>query len=140
MNLVKADLMYTLAYMKGEMLNYPPVEIPVKHYFSEGVYAREIIIPKGTIVLGKIHKFSQLNILSKGDHSVLTENGVIRIQAPFTIVSPAGTQRIGYAHEECIWTTIHGTRLTDLEKIEEHFIAKDYQEYLEFVEGRLCLG
>lgn len=121
----------------------PQVEIPVKHYFSHGVYAREIIIPKGTVVLGKIHKYSQLNICSKGDHSVLTENGVIRVQAPFTIVSPPGTQRIGYAHEETVWTTIHGTELTDVDKIEEHFIAQTYQDYLEFcnrLEDKSCLG
>ena len=126
--------------MGEEMNKLPQVEIPVRHYFSHGVYAREITIPKGTIVLGKIHKFSQLNICSKGDHSVLTENGVIRVQAPFTIVSPPGTQRIGYAHEETVWTTIHGTDLTDVDKIEEYFIAQNYQEYLEFCGEPLCLG
>ena len=130
----------TLAYMGEEMKKMPQVEIPVKHYFSHGVYAREIIIPKGTIVLGKIHKYSQLNICSKGDHSVLTENGVIRIQAPFTIVSPPGTQRIGYAHEETVWTTIHGTELTDVDEIEKHFIAQNYQEYLDFCRSLECLG
>jgi quercetin dioxygenase-like cupin family protein len=114
------------------MREMPQEEIPVNHYFSNGVYAREIFIKKGTTLTGHIHKYSQLNILSKGEISVYTENGIKRISAPFTIVSPAGTKRVAYAHEDCVWTTIHGTHETDLEKIEEKFIVKDHSEYLEF--------
>jgi hypothetical protein len=118
--------------LEDMMREIPQLDIPVRHFFSPGVYAREIQIPKGAIVTGKIHKFSQLNILSKGEMSVMTEDGVKRVQAPFTIVSPPGTKRIAYAHEDCVWTTIHGTEETDLDKIEQHFIAQDEQEYLAF--------
>lgn len=113
-------------------LKQPQVECPVRHYFSQGVYAREITIPKGTILTGKIHKYQQLNIMSKGELSVLTENGVIRVKAPFTIISPPGTKRIAYAHEETVWTTVHGTEERDLERIEMHFIAQSEDEYLAF--------
>lgn len=121
------------------MKQQPQADIPVKHYFSKGVYAREITIPKDTILTGKIHKEWNLNILSKGDISVLTEEGVKRVQAPFAIVSPPGTKRIAYAHEETVWTTVHGTDETDLEEIERIFIAQDDQEYLEHV-AMLGLG
>lgn len=122
-----------------------PVEIPVRHYFSNGVYAREITIPKGTVLTGKIHKYANLNIMSKGEMSVLTEDGVVRVKAPFTIVSPPGTKRIAYAHEETVWTTIHGTEETSLERIEAHFIAQNEDEYLEFAKAmrlgeQKCLG
>lgn len=127
-----------------------PVEIPVRHYFANagtrrGVYAREVTIPKGALVTGKIHKTEQINILSKGEMSVLTDEGIKRVQAPFTIVSPAGTKRIALAHTECVWTTIHATEETDLEKIEGEFIAQSEQEYLDFVRGLekkevACLG
>lgn len=109
------------------------VELPVKHYFSQGVYARELFIPKGTLLTGKIHKYTQLNIMSQGELSVSTENGVQRVKAPFTIVSPPGTKRVAYAHEDTIWTTIHGTEEKDLEKLEAHFIAQTEAEYLDFV-------
>lgn len=109
-----------------------PVEFPTRHFFSPGVYAREITIPAGTALTGKIHKYAQLNILSKGEMSVLTHEGPRRVKAPFTIVSPPGTKRAAIAHTECVWTTIHGTDETDLEKIEKHFIAQTEQEYLEF--------
>jgi len=123
-----------LERFESEMFKLGTIEIPVKHHFSQGVYAREITIPKGTVLTGKIHKYSQLNILSKGDISVLTEEGIKRVQAPFTIVSPPGTKRVAYAHEESVWTTVHGTDETDLEKIETHFIAQNNAEYLAFRE------
>lgn len=110
----------------------PQVDCPVTHHFSDGIYAREMLIPKGTVLTGKIHKYTNLNIMSKGELSVLTESGVVRVKAPFTIVSPAGTKRIAYAHEDTIWTTIHATEDTDLEKIEHHFVAQDEAEFLEF--------
>lgn len=135
-----------VAAIEIEMRKRETLELPVRHYFSQGVYARELFIPKGTLLTGKIHKYAQLNIMSAGDISVLTDDGVQRVQAPFTIVSPAGTKRIAYAHEDTVWTTIHGTDETDVDKIEMHFIAQSETEYLEFC-GQLqleldteCLG
>lgn len=122
----------------------PQVEMLVTHHFAKGVYGRELFIPKDTILTGKIHKYSQLNILSQGEISVLTEEGIKRVKAPFHIVSPPGTKRIAYAHEDCVWTTVHGTFETDLEKIEDYLIAQSEDEYLEFkallLEGKACLG
>jgi len=108
------------------------VEIPVKHYFSQGVYAREITIPAGVILTGDIHKFTQLNILSKGRMQVYTEEGIREVEAPFTVVSPPGTKRIAHTLTECVWTTIHGTDETDVSEIEKVFIAKSENEWLEF--------
>jgi hypothetical protein len=108
------------------------VELKVEHIFSEGVYARKLFIPKGVMLTGKIHKYSQLNILLEGDISVLVGDEVKRIQPPFMVVSPPGTKRIAYAHEDTIWLTIHGTHETNLEIIEEKFIAQSEQEYLDF--------
>lgn len=116
------------AFMKEQ----PQVEIPVQHYFSQGVYAREITIPAGVILTGEIHKFKQLNILSKGKMQVYTEEGIREVEAPFTVVSPPGTKRIAHTLTECVWTTIHGTDETDVEIIKSQFIAKDENEWLEF--------
>lgn len=123
-----------------EMLKaFAPVDLPVTNHFSEGVYARELFIPKGTTLTGKIHKFSNLNIMVSGELSVLTENGVQRVKAPFVVTSPAGTKRVAYAHEDTRWITIHGTNETDVEKIEHQFIAQNEQEYLDFCASQLLL-
>lgn len=122
------------------MKQQPQVEIPVKNYFSQGVYAREIFIPAGTILTGKIHKYSQLNILVMGEMDVLVDDEVKRIKAPFTVVSPPGTKRIAKAISDCIWITVHGTEETDLDKIEHHFIAENEDEYLTFCEQLKLAG
>lgn len=118
--------------MENLMRQYPQVELEVKHYFSKGVYARELYIPAGVILTGEIHKFENLNILSKGKIEVLTESGMVTAEAPFAIVSPAGTKRIARALTDCVWTTVHGTDEKDLNIIEKTFIAKSEEEWLEF--------
>jgi hypothetical protein len=103
------------------------IEIETRHYFAKGLYAREITIPKGALLTGKIHKTHHINIISKGEIAVLTENGMELIRAPATIVSPPGTKRVGYACEETVWTTLHGTDETDLEKLEAALIAPSHE-------------
>lgn len=127
----QADLRARVHEAETVMREMPQLDLPVQHHFSPGVYARELSIPKGTVLTGKIHKYAQLNILAKGELTVLLDDGPKRVKAPFIVVSPAGTKRIAYAHEDSIWITVHGTRETDLEKIEEHFIAQSEQQYLE---------
>lgn len=144
-NTVHRDTREQVAILEGMMLAQPQVELKVKHHFSEGIYARELFIPKGTLLTGKIHKRPNLNIMSMGDMSVLVENEVKRVSAPFTVVSPPGTKRIAFAHEDSIWTTIHATTETDLSQIEMQFIAQSEAEYLEFCkvieqERQKCLG
>lgn len=115
------------------------VELPVEHLFTEGVYARRLGIPAGVILTGKIHKFSQLNILLKGEIDVLIYDRVQRIKAPFIVVSPAGTKRIMRAISDCEWLTIHGTHETDVDKIEDRFIAQTEQEFLEHIQNEPLL-
>src|SRR5207302_7602282 len=99
--------------LQDALLKLPQVTFEVKHYFAKGVYAREIIIPKGCCLVGRIHTQSQINTVSKGDISVTTENGIVRVQAPCTLVGKPGRKRAGYAHEETVWTTYLGTDKTD---------------------------
>lgn len=116
------------------MRELPQIEMPVTHHFSKGVYARELFIPKGTVLTGKIHKEENLNIMLKGELSVLIGDEIKRVRAPFIVVSPPGTKRIAFAHEDTIWVTVHGTDERDLEKIEQRFIAQTDAEYLEHCE------
>src|SRR5216683_2107503 len=118
--------------LETEMKKQPQVELEIKHYFSYGVYARELFIPKGIMLTGKIHKYPQLNILIKGEMSVLVDEIIKRVKAPFIVESKAGTKRIAIAHEDSIWITILGTNLKNVEEIENEFIANTEQEYMEF--------
>jgi hypothetical protein len=110
----------------------------VKHYFSPKdekygccTYAREMFIPKGTLIIGKIHRHQHLNIISKGKVVVYTEFGEKHLKGPITFVSEIGLKRSVYAIEDTLWTTIHLTQFVgeeNLSNIEEEVIAPDYQE------------
>ena len=102
---------------------------PLKHSFADGCYIREIFNPKGELAVTKIHKVSHPFFLMKGDMTILMEDGIKRIKAPHYGITPAGTKRIIYCHEDCIFVTVHATKLTDIDKIEEEVIAKDFDEF-----------
>jgi hypothetical protein len=113
-------------------------KIPLKHYFAPihetygcYTYAREIFIPKGTLVIGKIHRHQHLNFIMKGQVSVATEFGKKYFTAPCTFISEVGLKRAVYAEEDTIWTTVHLTQHhgeENLDKIEDEVIAKSYDE------------
>lgn len=132
MSVVALSDLAKVEIVEAEMRKHEQVKIPIRHYFSPGVYAREITIPAGTLLTGRIHKYEQLNILSGGEISVLTQDGMVRVSAPFTVVSPPGTKRIAYAHSDCTWTTILATEETDPDRIEAQFTVETEQEFLEF--------
>lgn len=102
---------------------------PVTHHFAPGLYAREILLPAGTIIVGKIHRHAHVNTISMGRVVVATEFGTTEMAAPCTFVSKPGTKRAVVALEDTIWTTYHPTDETDLERIEEHVIAPTFEEY-----------
>lgn len=114
------------------MLGMPQVELPVRHIFSPGVYARQLTIFAGHVLTGAVHKYEQLNILSAGTMRLLTDEGFVDVSAPFTVVSPPGTKRIALAITECVWTTVLATPLRDVAEIEKEFVCRTEEEYLEW--------
>lgn len=133
MQLVQADNTRDKIFeLEAILKTMPQAELKVIHHFSKGVYARELHLPADATLIGEIHKFKNLNILSKGSMLVSTEDGVVKVEAPFTVVSPAGTKRAAHTLTECVWTTIHGTNEKDIDLIKNHFIAKSEEEWLEF--------
>ena len=89
---------------------------PVKHTYADGLYIREIFMPRGEIVISKIHKIAHPFFLIKGKISVLSEDGEKLLQAPYYTVTPAGTKRMLYTHTNAIVVTVHRTFETDLNK------------------------
>jgi hypothetical protein len=108
------------------------LDVPIEHHYSFGVYAREMTLKAGTLLVGKIHKFQNMNILSQGEVSVLSIDGVKRVKAPHTFVSKPGAKRVIYAHSDVVWTTILGSDEKDPEAIEKKFTADDYSELSQF--------
>lgn len=110
------------------------VDCPLAHHFANCLYARDIFIAKGVILVGKVHLKDCVNIVSKGELSVIMNGEFVRIKAPYTFVSPAGTRRSMYAHEDSIWTTIHTnpTNTQNIEELENYLVVKTYKEFIEY--------
>lgn len=124
--------------LEREMLKRPQVEIKTTHHFAEGLYAREIFIPAGVLLTGKVHSGEHLNIVSQGEINVWTEDGMKTVCAPFTMVSRPGTKRVGLAIRDTVWTTIHAnpTHTRDLAQLETLLIVSP-----QLTEGASpCLG
>lgn len=119
------DLIYKAEKL---LLCFPQVMPPIKEYFSNGVYAREMTIGKGTMITGRIYKDKNLNILSKGKCLIISIDGVMEVEAPFTYVASRGSKRLFYFKEDSVWTTILGTHETDYDKIVKEFNVDNYDD------------
>ena len=116
---------------------------PLTHTFSDGIYTREIFIPKGVVIVGKIHKTEHPNFIMSGRVRVTCSktDECIEIKAPCYFISSPGLQKAVLALEDTTWVTIHKTDSTDLEEIEEEVIAKTYEELPEELKKEiLCPG
>lgn len=126
--------------------------VEVKHVFAPGVYVRQVVMPAGSAIVGKIHATEHVVIVSAGRVISVTESdGQHEIIGPCIFTVPAGTKRALYVLEDCTWATVHPTVLAgvdgkateaDLAAIEHTFIAKTREEFLELARagGLLCLG
>ena len=103
---------------------------PTKHSFSDGQYIREIYNPSGLVLVTKIHSKNHPFFLMKGEMSILTEEGVQRIKAPYQGITKAGTKRIIFTHSECVFITVHRTDTLTIEEVEEEVIAESFDQLI----------
>ena len=101
---------------------------PVKHTFAGGCYIREIYNPAHELIITKIHKKEHPFFLMKGEMSILTEEGIQNIKAPYQGVTKPGTKRAIYTHEECIFITVHATDSNTIEDVEEEVVCTKYED------------
>ncbi len=121
--------------------NSPQIECPLKHRFINGVYSREITMPKGAIIVSKLHKTENFSIITKGSVLDITEeNNIRRIKAPFTMIVKAGTKRVLYIEEDTVWTTFHSnpTNTEDLKDLEALIIEVE-PEFVSGLESEVTL-
>lgn len=101
----------------------PQIDLQTRHYFAHGLYAREIFIPAGTVLTGAVHKSEHINVCC-GDITVWTEDGMRRLTGWHTMVSRAGAKRVGYAHSDTVWVTLHHTDKSELSDIESDLVEE----------------
>ena len=110
-------------------------KIPIKHFFMDGVYIREMTMFKGTVVIGAIHKTLHMCFLLEGHLTVADENDVKDYIAPCKIIATPGIKRVLYAHEDSVWYNTHKnpSNTKDVERLEDELVAISYEKYDEYI-------
>ena len=101
---------------------------PVKHHIENGLYTREVFMPKGALVVSFIHKQTHPSFFLKGEMSILDDSGNIStIKAPMSLMTEIGTQRVAVMHEDCIWTCVYKTDKKTVEEAEKDVYTLDFR-------------
>lgn len=124
----EVEILRAIIGLEDQMKQHPQAEMELIHHFSNGIYAREIHMPAGSLVIGKMHRHAHINNISQGVVKVGTAaEGFQEFRAPHQWISTVGTKRMVYVVEDCIWTTYHPTTKTNLYEIESDVIVPEDQ-------------
>lgn len=116
------------------------VDLLTEHFFAHGTYTRVLHLPADTVLTGKIHRYSCVNIIPFGKIAVVTDEGEYEITGPHVFVSGSGVKKAGYVLEDTIWINVHPwDGESDLEQIEQQVIVPSY-DALDLEENRLWHG
>tara|TARA_R100001594_G_scaffold103464_2_gene138117 strand:- start:494 stop:979 length:486 start_codon:yes stop_codon:yes gene_type:complete len=112
--------------------------IPIRHFFMDGVYVREMKMFKNMVIIGAIHKHLHMCFLLEGHLTVANEDGVTEHKAPCYIESSPGVKRILYAHEDSLWYNTHKnpSNTEDVDQLEKEIVAVSYDEYEEYINNK----
>lgn len=119
-----------IAALANEMIEAnEPDPTTLTHHFASGSYVRELFIPQGTAIVGKIHKHETINILLSGALTIYTMDGESKfMKAPKIFTTPAGCRKAGFAHVDSVWLNVHTSEGDDLEAIEQKYITQEVVE------------
>lgn len=79
----------------------------LRHLFAPGMYGRELAIPAGMVVVGKVHRHQHFTFLLSGEATINTDRGMERITGPHVWVSQEGAKRALATHTDCVFFTVH---------------------------------
>jgi len=100
-----------------------------KHYFGDGVYARSLLIPAGTAVVGRIHRQARVCIIAKGVCSFVCEDHRETVEGPWIGEFKAGSKTAVFAHSDVLWIACLGTEITDSRTAFDSLTCGSYEEY-----------
>jgi quercetin dioxygenase-like cupin family protein len=100
------------------------IDLQIKHHFSSGVYARQMMLPAGHFAVTHAHQYDHLSILAAGEVLVISDGVQIRYRAPTVITIPAGQNHRIEAVQDATWFCIHATEETDPAKMDQVLIEE----------------
>lgn len=99
------------------------IDFDVQHHFSEGVYARQMVIAKDVVVPTHKHKFSHMSILASGRVLVTVDGVSVEYAAPTAIEIKKNEVHTIQALEDSVWFCVHATDVVDPEEIDHELIV-----------------
>ena len=107
---------------------------PLKHSFSEGVYIREMFMPQGGLVIGKLYKISHTWFLLSGELEVATDEGVDYYIAPCYVNAPEGTKRVLRAITDVVFVNVYPNpdNITNIDTLEDMLTCSSYANYTQY--------
>ena len=104
----------------------PQAELETSHFWADGMYARFLPRPAGTLIVGKVHRKEHFYVICCGTVRITQGDGPAReVTGPAVLVSKPGTKRAVYAMTDATCMTVHRTGQTDLDEIERELIEPD---------------
>lgn len=111
--------------LQNAMQSLPQVDCQVKHHFTDGLYARELIIPAGVCVVGAKHNTNHILMVTQGE-CLISNNGLSeRVTAPYMLETTKGTKRAITAITDTTMITFHVTKEKNVKKIGEAITEKE---------------
>ncbi len=103
-------------------------ELPVTETLADGLYIREVFIPKGSVIVGALHKLPSANICAQGRISILGSDGSRHeISAPFSAIGQSGAAKIGFAIEDTRWINVFHVKSESLETVRAEIAYSDFE-------------
>lgn len=101
------------------------IDLKIQHHFSDGLYAKEMRLPKDHYAESHRHTYDHLSILAEGVVTVEIdgEDGVV-LTAPACINIKAGVVHKITAFADAVWYCIHATSETDIALIDHVLIQE----------------
>lgn len=110
--------------LEAALLQEPQVDLRTAHLLHGGLSARTVFIPAGTLVTGALTALDNIVIVS-GDITVTVGDGEsVRLAGHNIIAARAGSKRVGLAHADTTWTTLHRTDCTDVAAAEDEMTCE----------------
>ena len=114
----------------GKDVLYPSTS-KYNHYFSSGLYVREMFVKGGIFGFTGIHNLANPLFVMKGTMWCTTESGVQELTAPTFVLTEPGTKRICWFPEDAIVVTVHPNPdgITDIDEMEKKIASTSWDEY-----------
>jgi quercetin dioxygenase-like cupin family protein len=112
---------------QAQAMMLPPVDnLQTEHHLHGGVYSRKVFIPKGTVVIGAVHKTTHIFICISGEIKVWSTEAPVCVMTSGDITeSLPGVKRVVFTLQDTVIMTVHRVEALTMDEIEDEIVEPD---------------